>query len=59
MTKVPGGKAIFGKIKLRKDEPVNLYPDISRLKKYLNWKPKTSFENGLNKTINYYKNVKL
>lgn len=57
--KTSGGKAIFGKIKLRKDEPVNLYPDISRLKKYLNWKPRTSFENGLNKTINYYKNVKL
>lgn len=57
--KTSGGSPIFGKIKLRRDEPINLYPDISKVKKYLNWKPKISFEKGLNKTINYYKNAKL
>lgn len=29
--------------------------DISAIKKYLNWEPKVSFESGLNKTIDFYK----
>ena len=28
--KTSGGKPKFGKIKLRKDEPLKLYPDISK-----------------------------
>jgi len=53
-----GGIPKFGKIKLRKDEPLKLFPDITKIKKYLNWKPKYSFNRGLKKTINYYKNAK-
>ena len=55
--KTSGGKPKFGKIKLRKDEPLKLYPDISKIKKYLNWKPKISFDKGLDKTIKYYRNA--
>ena len=29
-------------------------PDISLAKKILNWSPKTSLEEGLKKTINYF-----
>ena len=55
--KTSGGKPLFGKIKLRKDEPLKLYPDISKVKKFLNWKPKISFDKGLAKTIKYYENA--
>lgn len=50
-----GGKPIFGKIKIRKDEIKNLYPDVKKMKKLIKWYPRTEFRNGLLKTINYYK----
>lgn len=50
-----GGKPIFGKIKLRKDEIFDLYPSI-KLAKSQNWKPKISLDKGLKLTLNYYKN---
>ena len=53
--KLRGGKPIFGKIKLRKDEILKIYPDISKAKKVLKWYPKTNFNKGLLKTIRYYK----
>lgn len=56
--KIKKGKPNFGKVKLRKDEILNLYPNIDKAKKKLNWKPKTSFLSGLNKTIKYYKEQK-
>ena len=49
------GKPIFSKIKIRSDEPIRLYPDISKAKDILNWYPKFSLEKGLKKTINYYR----
>jgi len=52
---VKGGQPNWGKIKLRKDEILNLYPDIQKIKKILNWKPKVNFEKGLKRTVNYYK----
>ena len=51
-----GGKPNFGKIKLRKDESLKIYPSISKAKKLLNWKMKFDFITGLKKTISYYKN---
>ena len=48
------GKPEFGKIKMRKDEILNLYPSIRRLKKELNWKPKINIKTGLKKTISFY-----
>ncbi len=51
-----GGRQSPEIIKLRKDETNIIFPDISNIKKVFKWKPKTSFEIGLNKTINYYQN---
>lgn len=50
------GSPLFGKIQFRKDEILKLYPDISKIKKKLNWAPKISLESGLKKTIFFYKN---
>ena len=48
------GNPQFGKIKLRKEEQMKIYPDISKAKKFLKWKPKINFTKGLLKTIKYY-----
>ena len=52
-----GGHPRYGKIKLRKDEIKKLYPNISKIKKVINWKPKILFEKGLKSTIKSYKNL--
>lgn len=38
--------------------PGDYYSDISKIKKYVGWEPKTSLEKGLKKTINYYRRSK-
>jgi nucleoside-diphosphate-sugar epimerase len=48
------GNPQFGKIKLRKEEQMKIYPDISKARKILDWKPKINFLKGLVKTIQYY-----
>ncbi len=48
-----GGEALYGKVKLRKDEAINYYPSISKAKKLLGWQPKINFQTGLKKTIKY------
>ncbi len=53
-----GGYPEYGKIKFRKDEILKLYPSINKISKILGWKPKTNFNQGLAKTINYYKTIK-
>lgn len=50
------GKPQFGKIKMRRDESNSSYPNILKIKRNLNWKPKTKFHYGLKKTINFYEN---
>ena len=45
------GSPQFGKIKMRKDELQKSYPSISKAKKKLNWRPKTSLDEGLKLTI--------
>ena len=51
------GQPMYGKIKLRKDEIMKLYPNISKLVKFFNFKLKDSFQSDLNNTIaNYKKN---
>ena len=47
----------FGQIKLRKDEPLNLYPSLNKLKKYFRLNRETNIDAGLKKTISYYKNL--
>jgi len=39
---------------MRKDEIMNLYPSIKKVKKYFNWIPKVKLNDGLKKTINSY-----
>ena len=50
-----GGKPQFGKIQLRKDEILKLYPNVSNAKKLLNWSAKITLNNGLKKCIKYFK----
>ena len=50
-----GGMAQYGKIKLRKDEAINYYPLITKANKIYKWRPKLNFEEGLRKTINYFR----
>ena len=42
---------------LPQDDPVQRQPDIALAKKVLNWKPKKGLEDGLKKTIAYFKNL--
>lgn len=46
-------KIIFGP--LPEDDPKQRRPDISLAKEKLGWEPKTSFEEGIKKTIEYFK----
>ena len=48
------GEPIFSKLKIRNDEPKNLYPNIKKAKKILNWSPKINLRNGIKKTIKFY-----
>tara|TARA_B110000008_G_C16977982_1_gene566923 strand:- start:6694 stop:7608 length:915 start_codon:yes stop_codon:yes gene_type:complete len=47
----------FGQLPYRKVENMNLYADISKSKKILNWTPKVSLEEGVLKTIESYRNI--
>ena len=49
-----GGFPKFGKIKLRKDEILKLYPNIEKAKNKINWQPTISFKKGLKSTIEFY-----
>lgn len=49
-----GGHPQFGKIKLRKDEILKIYPNIQKARNIIKWSPKISFEKGLKSTIKSY-----
>jgi UDP-glucuronate decarboxylase len=42
---------------LPQDDPVDRLPDITKARKILNWEPFVDREAGLNKTIEYFKNI--
>jgi len=48
-------KIVF--LPLPKDDPVRRKPDISLAKKVLNWQPKVPLEEGLKRTIEYFKSI--
>jgi nucleoside-diphosphate-sugar epimerase len=48
------GNPQFGKIKLRREEQMKIYPNTCKARRVLNWKPKVNFLKGLLKTIQYY-----
>lgn len=54
--KIGTGNPLFGKIPLRKDEQIKIYPSINKIKKHFNFTIKYSIKKGLEKTIKYYKN---
>ena len=57
MIKIVGlGNPNFGAVPYRKGESMALYADISAASEILNWTPKTDLNDGLRKTIEYYKN---
>jgi nucleoside-diphosphate-sugar epimerase len=49
------GEPQFGKIAYRSGENMALYANISKAKTLLGWEPKITLENGLNKTIQWFK----
>ncbi len=54
------GKPIYGKIKLRRDEPLKLYSNHKKATQFLRWRPKIKLIEGLKKTIRFYeKNFKI
>ena len=56
--KIGLGRANFGKIPFRAGENMSLYADISKAHKVLKWRPVISIEEGIGRTIDYYKETK-
>ena len=42
----------------RKQEPGDFYSDISKIYKYIGWKPKVSLREGISRTVDFYKKNK-
>lgn len=56
--KMVGGNSPITFMPIGKDDPKIRNPEITKAKTLLGWEPKVSLEEGLTKTINYFKNVK-
>ena len=54
--KIGSGHPQFGKITMRKDEIKNSFPNIKRVQNQFKWRPKVSFEKGIESTIFFYEN---
>ena len=54
--RLTGSDSVLEYHKLPQDDPARRKPDISLAKKILGWEPKISLEEGLKKTIAYFKN---
>jgi len=57
VVKLTGSKSKLIYKPLPEDDPLQRQPDISLAKKELNWEPKIALEEGLIKTIEYFKSV--
>ena len=55
ISKITKTKSDIVNLSLPEDDPTQRKPDITKATKLLNWVPKISFESGINKTINYFK----
>ena len=55
-TNIGMGKPIYGAQKYREGENMELYANINKAKKILNWSPKYNLNESLDKVINWYKN---
>jgi UDP-glucuronate decarboxylase len=52
-----GSKSKIIKEPLPQDDPKQRKPDISKAKKFLNWEPSVNLEDGLKKTIEYFRGL--
>lgn len=52
-----GGKPIWGSVPYRAGENLELYADVGLAKQLLQWEPFVSLDEGLKRTIEYYKKV--
>ncbi|MFN0118600.1 MAG: NAD-dependent epimerase/dehydratase family protein [Elusimicrobiota bacterium] len=55
MRQTHGGNPQWGKIPYRSGENMGLYADISKVKRILNWVPSISLDEGIKKTIEFYR----
>jgi UDP-glucuronate decarboxylase len=53
--KLTGSKSKIVFMPLPQDDPMQRKPDISKIETLINWKPVTQLEEGLTKTIDYFK----
>ncbi|MDC0446028.1 NAD(P)-dependent oxidoreductase [Candidatus Pelagibacter sp.] len=52
--KIKKGIPEFGKIKMRPDEILTLYPNTNKIKKFYNWSANVNFLKGISRTIKYF-----
>ena len=50
-----GKKALIKNLPLQKGDVIKSHSDINKLKKFINYKPKTNIKKGLDKFIEWYK----
>ena len=55
--RITGARSTIDYKPLPVDDPKVRQPDISRAKKILGWEPKVQFEEGIKKTIEYFRNA--
>ena len=55
IVKITDSKSEFVFKTLPIDDPLRRKPDITRAKNLLNWEPRVNFEEGMKKTIDYFK----
>jgi UDP-glucuronate decarboxylase len=53
--KLTGGKSTIQFLPLPQDDPKQRQPDITLAKRVFNWEPKIGLEEGLRRTIDYFK----
>jgi dTDP-glucose 4,6-dehydratase len=55
--RITGARSAIEYKSLPEDDPKVRQPDISRAKKVLGWEPKVQFDEGIKKTIEYFRNA--
>ncbi len=57
VNKIGRGTPMYGEFSYRSGENMELYADIGKARKLLGWRPKTTFEEGMISTINYFRSI--
>jgi UDP-glucuronate decarboxylase len=55
--RLTGSKSEIAFVALPQDDPVQRRPDIGKARALLGWEPKTNIDEGLNKTIRYFRSL--